>query len=943
MARARHRVGTSGTGVVVIERWSVVGFTRGADPQASRALPALSREAWAQRLRRRLDAERFRGGFALVTCERVELVRVAHAALDERDEPRLVAEAVRFFAGDSAAGAVVEPALRVLRGRAAILHLLRIPAGLDSRLVGEEEIAGQWRGALDAARRERTLSDEIERLARWEARTTRRARLALAAATGSLAERAVRAATTALHGADPDRRWRGARVGLVGTGELARDLAARLQAQADGAPDLVFYGRHVERTTAVARHFGGAARDRQRLRDDLARLDAVFLVTRSRQPVLDAADVGARPRPLVAVDLGEPPLLHDCREGGGDAPVPLDRLLTIDLALLSATAGSARHPAVAAAERIVEGEVDRWLARRVVLAAHGEGDGSVVNRRVGELAARVEELTAVPTEAAFRLGSPSWSHLPSDPPHEIVPLLAAQGHFHREVLTRAFADAHRVAVQRPIGEHPAIRRGLVERVRREVVRFTARGGPVAILLAAHGTERHRGSGSAAAARGRALARHFPAQAVAVGYLDQSPSIEDATRDLTHGTHHGTLLVVPWFLGGAHVREDLPGRVRAALGELAAVERGTADPACGRACDGTTSAWTAVDLQPLLDEPALLPALLDRVGRSADRHVRPLRLGSRGSALALSQAELVRRLLGERGVAARVVVVDTVGDRERERPIADFPTAGPFTDDLERALREERIDVAVHSLKDVPLGTDDDPELELVALLERGPAADVLVVGGAAREERSRTLDTLRRGARIGTCSDRRRLQVSELRRDLVVEPIRGTIERRVAQLDAGRFDALILAEAAFVRLGWGDRVASRLPIDRLLPEPGQAVIALQMRRDPAAAARADVAALSHPPTVTAAGVERELARRFDGPGTLHGCLAAHADFHAGALRLRTRWFPSPGARPIEAALRRAIDPVTLPTDTARRIADGAEQVLRQRRSLEALEHREGAA
>jgi hydroxymethylbilane synthase len=930
----------------VIERWSVVGFERGSEPQASRALPALTREAWAQRLRRRLDSERFAGGFALVTCERAELVRVTHTACgvppdaDHGEEARLLDEATRFFAGDSAAGATLRAALRVRRGRAAVRHLLRIPAGLDSRLIGEEEIAGQWRGALDAARRERTLGDDIERLARWEARSTRRARLALATETGSLAARALRAASEALRESDDDDdgrepRFAGIRVGIVGTGEMAHDLARGLREA--GAADLLFYGRHAERTATVSRRFGGRWRDREGLREDLAHLDVLLLATRSRQPVLDVADVSERRRPLIAIDLGEPALLGDRHSTSpGGSPSRNQAVRRIDLAQLSAAgADSGRLPASERAERIIDEEVDRWLERRVVLAAHGEGDGSAINRRVADLALRVEAHAAVPTEAAFRLGSPSWSRLASNPPGEVVPVLAAQGHFHREVLTRAFADT-RVIVHPPIGEHALVRRGVVERVRREVVRFSARGGPVAILVAAHGTERHAGSGSAAGARSRALARHFRHVAVATGYLDQTPTIEDAVRELVRRDPRATLLVVPWFLGGAHVREDLPRRVQQALAEP--------DSPTG---SSAPRANEVVFLAPLLDEPALLPAILARVGGRPASRAAPLRLGSRGSALALSQAETVRRLLGERGVAARVVVIDTAGDRERERPIDDFPTAGPFTDDLENALRQGRIDVAVHSLKDLPLTADDDPELRLAAFLERGPAADVLVLrpsdpsAGGPTAEPILTLDELARGARVGTCSDRRRLQLLEARPDLVALPIRGTIERRVAQLDGGRYDALILAEAAFVRLGWTERVTSRLPLGRFVPEPGQAVVALQVRRDESVAVeRADLAALDHPPTASAALVERELARRFAGGSTgPDGCLAAHADFDFGALRLRSRWFPGDGLRGIDATLRRPIEPALRGADVARRAADAAERELRRRRSeaLEALE------
>jgi hydroxymethylbilane synthase len=203
----------------------------------------------------------------------------------------------------------------------------------------------------------------------------------------------------------------------------------------------------------------------------------------------------------------------------------------------------------------------------------------------------------------------------------------------------------------------------------------------------------------------------------------------------------------------------------------------------------------------------------------------IRIGSRGSALARAQATLVVEALEQAGHAAHVVIVETEGDR---RAPDTAWGEGAFVAAIERALLDGRVDVAVHSAKDVPTG--EDPRLRIAAYLPRADPRDALVVragtgvGGLA---------DLPPGSRVGTDSPRRTGFVLASRPDLVLHPLHGNVDTRLRRLDAGETDALVLACAGLDRLGRGDRVAERIPPDVVPPAPGQGAIAVQVRRDDA--------------------------------------------------------------------------------------------------------------
>lgn len=204
---------------------------------------------------------------------------------------------------------------------------------------------------------------------------------------------------------------------------------------------------------------------------------------------------------------------------------------------------------------------------------------------------------------------------------------------------------------------------------------------------------------------------------------------------------------------------------------------------------------------------------------------PIAIGTRGSALALAQARLVADALEREGRRTRLVILETEGDR---RAPDTAWGEGAFVAAIESALLDGRVDVAVHSAKDVP--TDVDPRLRIAAYLPRADPRDALVV---RRDATARRLADLPPGTRVGTDSPRRTGFIQALRPDLVVHPLHGNVDTRLRRLDAGETDALILACAGLDRLGRADRIAERIAADDVPPAPGQGAIAAQIRSNDA--------------------------------------------------------------------------------------------------------------
>lgn len=231
----------------------------------------------------------------------------------------------------------------------------------------------------------------------------------------------------------------------------------------------------------------------------------------------------------------------------------------------------------------------------------------------------------------------------------------------------------------------------------------------------------------------------------------------------------------------------------------------------------------------------------------------LRIGTRGSRLARAQAETAAAALAASGVACRIVPIKTTGDRILDRPLADAGGKGLFTKELEEALLADKIDIAVHSMKDVPVILP--PGLVIGAILPREDPSDVLI--GA------RSLADLPQGARVGTSSVRRKAQLLRARPDLDCVPVRGNVETRLAKLDAGATEAILLALAGLKRLGLADRTDAILSPEDWLPSLGQGAVGIEMREGDGRTAAA-VAPLDDRDTAIALACERAFQGALDG-------------------------------------------------------------------------------
>ncbi|HJT31624.1 MAG TPA: hydroxymethylbilane synthase [Pirellulales bacterium] len=255
-------------------------------------------------------------------------------------------------------------------------------------------------------------------------------------------------------------------------------------------------------------------------------------------------------------------------------------------------------------------------------------------------------------------------------------------------------------------------------------------------------------------------------------------------------------------------------------------------------------------------------------------MRTLRLGTRGSALARWQAEWVAAQLRSEGIAVSLVPITTQGDRQQTGPVETIGGQGIFTKELQRALLDDQIDLAVHSLKDLP--TDPVPGLGLGAVPERAPCGDVLIT------RRAPSFAELPRGALIGTGSTRRRSQLRHARPDLRMADVRGNVDTRLRKLDDGQYDALVLAEAGLLRLGLIERVTQVLPKELILPAVGQGALGIEIRAADDEL-RQLLAPLDHCETHQAVIAERAMLAALRG-----GCLApvgAWGRIESGRLRL----------------------------------------------------------
>jgi hydroxymethylbilane synthase len=258
-------------------------------------------------------------------------------------------------------------------------------------------------------------------------------------------------------------------------------------------------------------------------------------------------------------------------------------------------------------------------------------------------------------------------------------------------------------------------------------------------------------------------------------------------------------------------------------------------------------------------------------------MRRLIIATRASPLALWQAEHVRELLlrAHAGLAVELLRISTRGDQVLDRSLAKIGGKGLFVKELEVALMQARADLAVHSFKDVPMQLE--PRFEIGAVLEREDPRDSLV------SNRFGSLEELPAGARVGTSSLRRELAVRMHFPSLQVSAVRGNVGTRLAKLDRGDFDALIMAAAGLKRLGMVDRIRGILPTAQFLPAPAQGALAIEIRAGDKEVA-ALIAHLEHAATRAATCAERMVSRALG--GSCQVPLAAYAEVEGGQLHLR---------------------------------------------------------
>jgi hydroxymethylbilane synthase len=254
---------------------------------------------------------------------------------------------------------------------------------------------------------------------------------------------------------------------------------------------------------------------------------------------------------------------------------------------------------------------------------------------------------------------------------------------------------------------------------------------------------------------------------------------------------------------------------------------------------------------------------------------PTVIATRESRLALWQAEHVRDLLQSRfGLTVELLGMTTKGDQILDRALSKVGGKGLFVKELETALEEGRAHLAVHSLKDVPM--DLPGGFVLAAVLEREDPRDAFVSNHHAN------LDALPEGARVGTSSLRRVVQLLASRPDLRIEPLRGNLDTRLRKLDEGGYDAIVLAAAGLKRLGLGARIRAVFDPEAMIPAAGQGALGIEVRED-ATALRATLAQTIDTPTWLATHAERAVSRALGGSCSMP--LAAHATWTGGTLTL----------------------------------------------------------
>jgi hydroxymethylbilane synthase len=289
------------------------------------------------------------------------------------------------------------------------------------------------------------------------------------------------------------------------------------------------------------------------------------------------------------------------------------------------------------------------------------------------------------------------------------------------------------------------------------------------------------------------------------------------------------------------------------------------------------------------------------------------IGSRGSKLALWQANHVAAQLKTLGIESRLEIIKTSGDKIQDVPLSQVGGKALFTKEIEEALLADAIDLAVHSMKDVP--TDLPPGLTIAAIPEREDPHDALIGCSVAQ-----LLD----GLRVGTSSLRRSSQLLALNPRLSVEMLRGNVDTRLRKLDEGEYDAIVLAAAGLRRLGWQDRIREPIPVELMCPAVGQGALAIETRDDGGAAHQV-ARQLDHPATNVAVTCERAMLAVLGG-----GCqvpIGGYAHIEKGIIHMRAIVASPDGARVVRAELS-GVDPARTGASIGRNLLEkGAEAIL----------------
>ena len=275
----------------------------------------------------------------------------------------------------------------------------------------------------------------------------------------------------------------------------------------------------------------------------------------------------------------------------------------------------------------------------------------------------------------------------------------------------------------------------------------------------------------------------------------------------------------------------------------------------------------------------------------------LTIATRESRLALWQAEHVQALLSQQGHEVTLLGMTTKGDQILDRSLSKVGGKGLFVKELEVALEEGRADLAVHSLKDVPMELP--AGFELACVMEREDPRDAFVSPQYA------SLAALPQGAVVGTSSLRRVVLLQALRPDLKIEPLRGNLDTRLRKLDEGQYDAIVLAAAGLKRLGLGTRIRAVFEPGEMLPAAGQGALGIEVR-SARAEVRAALASLVHLDTWRRVAAERAVSRAMGGSCSMP--LAAYATLHGGELEVNAAWGDPEGRAPLVRAQARGAAP-----------------------------------